>query len=610
MFCDKCYLCLYYDYSSKKLICQKCQYTYKKLKSVSIPVYLKDYYCEIHDQFYEYYLKYSKKGLCNICIKDQYKKGYFLENFDENEIKQLIKDKKAELEREKNFFKSIRNKFEKCIKDLENKFEELMKIKIAINEIKKEMIQNLENIDKNYTLISNVKDMKFNYTKNFNFQENDTIENKLKSIFNFLNNEEDINNFYIDKNKESNKNKNLTISGPYNNLVEVSKEMKNNDKNTIVTDICSINDNKLICISFNNGKAKVFDSNIKKNYYPLCIIDEFEPFLGVNSLLVSKNEANKEIIYLSGYEAIKAITMQKDYKSYDILYEINLESDNIYQLIELSSEKTLLYLNRSNEIILFNFDKTDTSNKTIKNVKNLFIKEEEEIKKQIFSMSKIGTDIISIHISNSKENNYLEIKKNAFGLSCLDCLTLVSSDNSNSVESNENEENQTNNYYNKIYKIDFMQNENKENNNSLIIIKEYKIPYNCQLLGVLSEEENLFLMSLKKENDRQLNPHLCIFDFSICQFIKSFKFHNEFAYPKLFIKIKYDKNAKKEGFIISDENLNLTQYFYDKESKDLIYYVKVIEAEKKMYSMPIKLIYLRENIIILCTNNNYYILSE
>ena len=170
----------------------------------------------------------------------------------------------------------------------------------------------------------------------------------------------------------------------------------------------------------------------------------------------------------------------------------------------------------------------------------------------------------------------------------------------------ENEEKQTKNYYNKIYKIDFIQNESNKNKNSINVIKEYKIPYNYELLGLLSEEENLFLMSFKEDN----NPHLCIFDFSICQFIKSFKFHNEFVFPKLFVKIKFEKNMKNERFIICDENLNLTQYFYDKNSKDMIYYVKVIEAEKKMYHMPIKLIYLKQNMIILCTNNNCYLLSD
>ena len=603
LYCDKCYSCLYYDYSLKKLLCQNCQYNYKKLKNVSIPVFLKDYYCENHNKFYEYYLKYSKKGLCNNCINDKYKKGYFLSKFKEDEIKQLIKDKKVELEKEKNFFISLKNKFKKCIKDLEIKFDELMIIKKSIYDIKKEIIKNLEYIEKSYTLISNVKNLQFNFMKKFDFPENGTIENKLKTIFNFFNNEEDINNLYFDKRKEEFTN--FKISGPYKNLVEENIEKNKDNENTNVTDICSFNNNQLLCISFNDGKVKIFDSNIKKGFYPLCIINEYEPLLGVNSIYISKNKENKEIIYLCGYENIKALKLKNDYKSYDVLYTINLESVNISQLIELSFEKSLIYLNKYNEIIVLNFDKNDIDNKIGTNVTNLFIKEEEK-NNQIFSMNKIGNNIISIHISNKKEKILLQENVNDANL---DCLTLVFNDNNNIAD---NEEKQIKNFYNKIYKIDYKQNINKEKENkySIVVLKEYKIPYNYELLGVLSEEENLFLMSLKKEDENSFNPHLCIFDFSICQFIKSFKFHNNFAYPKLFIKIKFEKNIKNEGFIVCDENLNLTQYFYDKDSKDMIYYVKIIEAKKKMYNMPLKLIYLEQNIIIFCNKNNYYLLSD
>ena len=92
-YCEKCNKCLYYDYSNEKLKCNICQSIYKSLKSVSIPIYLKDYYCEIHNQFYEYYLKYSKKGLCGNCLNEKYKRGYFIEKFNEEEINQLIRDK-------------------------------------------------------------------------------------------------------------------------------------------------------------------------------------------------------------------------------------------------------------------------------------------------------------------------------------------------------------------------------------------------------------------------------------------------------------------------------------------------------------------------------------
>jgi hypothetical protein len=67
---------------------------------------------------------------------------------------------------------------------------------------------------------------------------------------------------------------------------------------------------------------------------------------------------------------------------------------------------------------------------------------------------------------------------------------------------------------------------------------------------------------------------------------------------------------EKDGFVICDENLNLIQYFYDKESKDMIYYVKEVNTDKKMFNIPIKLMNLFNTTIILSSKNNYFILSD
>ena len=607
-YCDKCYKCMYYDYSSKKLVCQNCQYKYKALKNVSIPIYLKDYYCEMHNQFYKYYLKYSKKGLCNNCLNEKYKRGYFIEKFNEKEINLLIKDKTIELEKEKNFLNSIRKKFKNCIKDLQVKFDELMNVKNSIYDIKKNMIKNLELIKNNYTLISNVQNLKFNFMKNFYFDENDSVEKRIKTIFKFFNDDEDINNLYFDKNKENNSN--LNISGPYNHLISEIKVEKKNKKepNYKVTDVLGINENKLICVSFNDGKAKVYDSNTKNNYYPLCIINEYSPLLGVNSLFVSKNQDNKDIIYLCGFESIKLIIMKNNYKSYDKLYEINESNINFFQVIEIIYDNCLICLNEYNEISLLTYknDNNNIRNKKSINITNLFIKE-QNYNKPILSINKISEDIISIFISNATEKKNL-LKKKDLCVSGVNNLTLISSSITNSNVNNEiTKDDNINNYFKIIFKIEFNKNKNNENNVDIVILKEYEIPLNYDFLGILSEEENLFLMSYKKENENLYDSYICIFDFSICQFVKSFKFHNIFTYPKLFSKIKY---GIRDGFIICDENLNLNQYFYDKNSKDMIYYVKTIEVGKKMYNIPVKLLCLRNNIIIFCNKNNYYLLSD
>lgn len=591
-YCNKCYKCLYYDYSSKKLVCENCQYNYKSVKNVSIPVYLKDYYCETHNLFNQYYLKYSKKGICKNCLEQKYKRGYFIEKFVEDDIRMLIKNKNFELEKEKNFFISIKKKFDNCIKDLQLKFNEIMNIKQAIYKIKKDMIQNLELIENNYTLISNVKNLQFNYMKNFNYNENDSIENKILNIFNFLGIDEDINNIYFDRNKE--KNLSMKINGPYNNIVPKEK-IQNNDIN--ITDMWSINENKLICVSYNDGKAKIFDTNINENSYPLCIIKEYEPNQGVNSLYVSKNK--KDVIYLNGYEKIVIIQMKDNYKSYDKLNVINKNNSIFYQVIELPIDKKLMVLMDSNILKLINFENdiyssVNTNQIDMTNITNLFVKEEEK-GKTILYISNITKNIISLFFSEDDDLLGLNIIKRS-NYSVNTGLTLLTQDSN--IKENKNST--------KIYEL--KQNESnsiEKNKNNFIISKEYLIPKNYELLGSLSEEKNLLLMNYANNN-----IHLfCIFDFNICQFIKSFKIHNEFSCPKLFMKIKYDIKVNKTGIIICDENINLIQYFYDEENS-MIYFLKIIENRKKMFNIPVKLIYLKQNIIILCNKNNYFLLSE
>ena len=597
LYCNKCYKCLFYDYSSTKLICLNCQNIHKSLKTVSIPIYLKNYYCEIHNEFHKYYLKYSKKGLCDNCYEEKIKKGYFIEQYNKKDTQILIKNKKIELEKEKKFFKSIKEHFKKCIKDIEMKFNEMIEIKENIYNIKKNMIKNLELIQNNYILISNVENLKFNYMKNYKYNENDSFENKIKSIFNILKIDEDIDNYYFDKIKD--KNISLRINGPYNNLVSQAIEEKN-ERNFKVTDIWSINNNKFICISFDNGKVKIYDSNIDKSHYPIYIINEYDPLYGVNSLYASKNKDNQEIIYLCGYESIKIISMNENYTSHKLLYEIIEPETNFYQVIEISLEKDLLLLNNFNIINLIRFENDIYSynNQITIEVTNVFINEKEN-DYQILSLNKIGKNMICLKMIEAAK---MQLKEKLDKSSLR--ITLIASGNSD----NDNEDIGTKNVITKIYKYDFNF-KKKDNDNIIIISKEYSIPNNYELLGVLSEEDYLLLMSYKKANEDSNNiSYLCIFDFNICQFIKSFIFHNS-ASPQALVKMGLEQKAKNIWFIICDENLSLHQYSYDKDNNDVIFYVKSVETTQKINNRPIKLLYLKPNIIIFCNNYNYYLLS-
>jgi hypothetical protein len=492
----------------------------------------------------------------------------------------------------------IEEKFNECIKELQIKFQELINSKKKLYSIKMDILNNLKIINNNYSNITNVENLDFSFGKKFEFNDKDTIEKRIKYIFDYLNNEADINNIYFDKNIQK-ENTPLKLKGPFENLL-TEKKFKNRNFN--VTDVCSLNENKLLCISFNDGKAKIFETKLNKNCYPLCVINEFPKFQGVNSLYVSNKKdktwsrykENSDIIYLCGFEAIKIIETLDNYNSYDILYSINESNINFSQIIELPYNKSLLYFNDFDDLeyVIFKKDLYISDNETSqKKINNLFFNE-EEYNDKILSINKISNNIINICFLEKEPN--LELSKRGSNFTITNTLTL-----NDSIDLNKNT-------YSKIFKIS-QKDENGESN--IIIEKSYKIPKNYELLGCLSEEDNLLLMSYKI-NLNNFEPLICLFNFGSYQFIKTFKFHNSCYCPKLFSKIHTISTLEKDGFIICDENLNLIRYFYDKDSKDMIYYVKEISTDKKMNNKPIQLINLFNTIIVLSSMNNYFILSD
>ena len=180
--CQNCQNILSYNFETKKLFCGECESNSKtrlsggkrrkNIKNTFIPCFLKDSYCPKHDKFHKYYMKYSKKGLCQDC-KEERENKYFINVFKENTIEDLIKQKKDELNKELEFITSLQNKFNECVNSLLSKFEVLIEKKIRMHVIKSELINNLDIIKNNYKIISNVNSLKFDIGENFVFNEGD-----------------------------------------------------------------------------------------------------------------------------------------------------------------------------------------------------------------------------------------------------------------------------------------------------------------------------------------------------------------------------------------------------------------------------------------------------
>ena len=586
--------------------------TEQKEQNKGIPLFLKDAYCVSHNKFHSYYLKYSKKGLCEDCYKEK-KNNYFVENFNEKYINDLINIKKNELKIELDFIKSLQNKVNDCLKTLQEKFDKLIANKIKLNNIKLELINTLQIIKNNYTIYDNVNSLEFDSGEKFKYNIFDTVENRLKYLYNYLNCESDIDNIFYKKSSEKGK---IICDGPYTNFTE---------KDKAITDVLGICNNKLICISFDNGKAEIYDLNInKKNSYPICIIEEFSPYLGINSLYLSKNENNfwnsnkNDILYLNGWEQIKIIQMNDDYKSYKLLYIINEEKSNIYLSTEIRNN-LIMILNNNYKIKLIYLNK---ENNEIKNEIKDITEQLIESNKSPTHFNKISKNIISLDISLVNEFPPLiiedgkritlseELFRPTQDIKRKDSITRNSLFSINSRISKEDPSTRASSTINeneKYTKIIYLNTDNIQVENNNFIKKEYIFDKGYEVFGCLSKDENLLLVNYINDKNSK-DCIIYIFDFNFFQFIYSFKFNSLSTLPKLFLKTECEYSLDKIEFILCDNELNIFQYFYDKNYSNQIYYLNKAIAEKKEQSTALKIINLDKKIMIVCENNRYYLL--
>ena len=641
--CQKCFCVKNYKFNKKILSCnceslikssknfkQQIKDIFKKTEieeeqDVGIPLFLKDSYCDKHKKFHSYYLKYSKIGLCEDDYNSKKKNNYFTENINERNINDLINQKKKELQNELEFIKLLRSKVKEWIKSLKAKLDSLILKKIELNNIKGELINSLQVIKNNYTIFENVNSLKFDLGEKFCINEKDTIENKLKYLYNYLNYESDIYHMNFNKNIEN-------VKKNYNSSY-INIQSKYNSE---ITDVWGLNNNKLVCVSFDNGQAKIFHLNVgEKNNYPICTIEEFSPNYGIYSLYVSKsdfwkinNDNKNDIIYLNGYEQIKIIQMNDNYKTYNLLYNIIEENSKLIFSAEINYSTIItLSLKECNyKIKIISLNKEANNNNEIK-------KEIKDITEQIIesgqsplNLNMLTENIISLNITKESNLPLLIFDEERFTLKDesdqqkkpdikrKDVIKFNSSKNSiisriNKQGPNTGAQSFRNDIenFNKIIYLNLDKIKDIYNNN--FIQKEFSFEKGFEVLGSLSKEENLLLINYIN-NTSSFTSKLYIFDFNICQFTYSFIFHALFTLPKIYLKINFKYSLEKIQFILCDDELNLFQYYYSKDYSNKIYYQKRITPEKKVQSGILKILNLESQLMVVCKNSDYYILNN
>ncbi len=315
--------------------------------------------------------------------------------------------------------------------------------------------------------------------------------------------------------------------------------------------------------------------------------------------------------------------MNNDYKGYVKLYTIKEEYKNIIYSTELDYNKMLL-LTTDNNLKLVSISKNNNTFKDKKEIINNLLIDQD---KTLISLKKISKNVISLNLINRENESANVSKTEIFSISNLSDMNqmekdfhindTINVDNFDELfisfkkENNDEEEtflSKNHEKYIKLISINIDNNGKNKNtiedkSDSLLDIKnQYTLPKNYQLLGNISEEDNIFLFNY--------NYLFFIFDFNICQFTYIFNCHNISTDPKYFVKYNYDFINNKEGFVIINEDFSFTQYFYDKLYANKIYYINKVTIDQKTNNSLNFIFSLKNKFIAFCNNNDYYMLNS
>ena len=465
----------------------------------------------------------------NICIKQNFERPF-------NILQEIKKQSKEEMEKEK----------EKKEKDKEKEKEEK-------KEEKKEEIK--EEKEKNEINQNEIKD-----------GQPDSLNSNLKIE------EALMNNLRI----------NSTLSS--DNLID----MQGNPDDILITDICALS-SKYFGISSDDGLLKIYSAY---NYTekPLNTIKEYLPSKGIYSLYKPHKgiHLNYNPLYLIGFEIIKKLIFDNEYKEYKISEEYKIDNCYFGNMIELFNLNGILITTLNQEIVnVYN----DTKKKLIKTDITYMIKE-NKINKNIVYIEEIGSDKLNIKLEDDKK---VESDENIdIGKDRLRRRTI-----GNKLRKDENmalEEDKSKNKKN-IYNI-IIQLEHDQNTGNICLKSKYEFYKNFEVLGKISA---FHLLVIDKNNDN-IPTLLHLFDFHKYEFIKRYYLNQNLP---IFYHPLENWYKNDPVFLLLDNKMQLTQYYLDYEKTKNI---------KALFSLDLKEIITKknkdDNIILLNVGDNIFLFAN
>ncbi len=641
---DYCYCC-------QKLFCKKCENKHKnseeckKAKASNknqrdiSPFYLVDSFCVSHENPTKNYCIDCERYVCDECFKNEHK-YHNIKFYDNDYVEKLIAAHKQLIEASKKFHGRLEQVFNDMMDSIRKKFNELMDLKKIKLQIKENLIQNLELYKNNYNLIESVSYLQYDIFqyKNMRYSFNYDWKTKLDFLFHYLNEPIYVKNKNIclkrnigkpfnilqeikkqskeemEKGKEKEKEKKIEDEKDKNEIKEENDSLKiveildnNSSINTsnqqienviniegnpddiLITDICALS-SKYFGISSDDGLFKIYSSYNYKDK-PYNTIKEYQPNKGVYSLYKPNRgiHLNFNPLYLIGFETIKKLIFDNNYKDYSINEEYKIDNCYFINIIELSNLNGILASTLNQEIINVYKDKEKNLKKTditymIKEIKN---------NKNIVYISEIGANKFNIKLEDKineefEENGNMEkqrLRRTTIG----NMLRKNESQTSEKATKKENKKA----VYNVILEL------NQDEKTGEITLKDkYEFYKNLDVIGRIS---SYYLLVIDKNNET-IPSVMSLFDFKKNIFVKRYCLNQDL--PMFYHKLEnwYKNN---DVFLLLDNSMKLTQYQFEEENNLRI---------KALYNLDLKEIITKknkdDNVVLLNVGDRIFIFAN
>ena len=505
----------------KEYICPSCEKIHdKKIKTRGetdhylCPYFLMDISCYKDSKKNIGYCKICKESFCSKCNND-HKKHEFM--YFDDFIEQLIKEGKDNILREISLMNQFKKNCEDCIDTLRRTINHFIHIKEKEIKLKEQLLIQLSNIQYNYQLIETVRNLRF--IKKIKYDPKSYWDQKLTDVFEVLGLPIQIKSINISKDR------NTSITPEEVKIGCSESPLETDDKD--ITDICSMNNNKYIGVTYSNGSLELYD-NLIKSQDPLSVFQILENGQSINSIQKSTRNLNNFLV--CGQYKIKTIEFYDNYKSYKIINEL-VDEDKIFILC-LEQNDYILTCDVYNKIELFSKE-----NKKLEDISDCI---DPSCSKHILSLNEISNDKIYINYNKLTENTDKLIGRSSMSFGDLEEYTIDLSDSGNTIK-------QPIELGTKIIEINYNR-----------IKKEYHLPNKQEIIGVLNEK----LILIRDE----ANGSIILFDVST--FKNTQRFYWDLGGKPIYCGI-LNRRLHLIDFITVDDKMNIFQNIYDEETKSI-----------------------------------------